>query len=107
MLAAPVFECYPQVPGQYRPRVLADTVFFQSCVKVRGLRDERREPMKRLMRSALHEMQLTPATTQKGWHPSGFWGLKLKMKSDFEFQCHHSGFLMQKFMLLALSFFPP
>lgn len=57
MLAAPVFECYPQVPGQYRPCVLADTVFFQSCVKVRGLRDERREPMKRLMRSALHEMQ--------------------------------------------------
>lgn len=57
VLAAPVFECYPQVPGQYRPCVLADTVFFQSCVKVRGLRDERREAMKRLMGSALHEMQ--------------------------------------------------
>lgn len=57
MLAAPVIECYPQVPGQHRPRFLADTVFFQLRVKLKGLRDERRESMKQLMRSALHETQ--------------------------------------------------
>lgn len=85
VLAAPVIECYPQVPGRHRPCFLADTVFFQLCVEVKGLWGERRELMKQLMRSALCEMK-----SQEGSHSSGFLGLKLNMKSEFEFHCHSS-----------------
>lgn len=72
MLAAPVIECYPQVPGQHRPCFLADRVFFQSHVKVRGLRDERADETADA--SALREMQQHQQQHRRAGIQVTFWG---------------------------------